>query len=128
MKKNKIKLSLIDDYINIVLIKNFFNNSFAAFDLTDEHTQKINNSKSLDLMLEKTYISLFEKLNLKDLSFDILTKELEQNNSLFLSTNQANIERVFNRTLLSLNSILNNLSSKLKQLKVSFNCENIAKN
>ena len=127
MKKKKIKLSLIDDYIKIILIKNFLNNSFSSFELNQDYVKELNVTKHILPILENTYNELFERLKLKDLSFDILTKELEQNNSLFLNTNSFNLEKTIANNSLILNNILNNLKSKLDQLKLNFSCEIFAK-
>ncbi|MBR4999008.1 MAG: hypothetical protein IKY10_03925 [Clostridia bacterium] len=124
MKNKKIKLSLIDDYIKIILIKNFLNNSFSAFELDQECVKELNYSKQLLATLENTYNQLFVKLKLKDLSFDILTKELEQNNSLFLNTTSLNLNKTITNNSLTLNTILNNLKFKLEHLKLNISCKN----
>ena len=127
MTKNKIKLSLIDDYIKIVLIKNFLNNSFSAFELNKEQTDQINHSKTLVCLLDKTYNSIFDKLKLNDLSFEILKKELSQNNILFLRTTASKLNQILNSNNLTLNIILKNLKIKLINLKVDFPYEIFAK-
>ena len=84
MTKNKIKLSLIEDYIKIVLIKNFYSNSFDDIDLSAESRKLLDNCKKLNQLLLSTYELLLDKLNLNDISLDILKQELKQNNLMFL--------------------------------------------
>lgn len=121
MNKNKVKLSLIDDYIKIILIKNFLNSTF-----NENNTgcvALLQNTQELDSQLEKIYEALFAKLKMNDLSFDILKKELKENNSLFLKTKQnnfLNLENTLNNSNLQLNVIFNSLKSKISNLKINF--------
>lgn len=112
MSKSKIKLSLIEDYINIYIINNFFSNDLTCFKNSNqiqENKTKINNLKVL-------YETIFEKLKLKDLSFLILIKDLKQNNSLFQCA-QKDQNKVENFIIATIKNILLNLPIKLKKLK-----------
>ena len=63
MTKNKLKLSLIDDYIKIILIKNFYNNSFKNFNINENTLSIMTETKQLNKSLEKFYDYLLTKLN-----------------------------------------------------------------
>lgn len=119
-KRNKIKLSLIDDYIKIVAIENFYNtlNDFS----NENFSTLICNIKQLDFELKTTYTKLIKKLKLNDLSFLILKKELSLNNSIFINeqkTQFSNLKSTIEKTSEELNQINNNLKEKMKLLKVS---------
>ena len=122
MTKNKIKLSLIDDYIKIVLIKNFYSNSFEEVDITDDNKTLMDTSKKLNQVLFSTYELLFEKLKLNDASLDVLKQDLEKNNLMFLqkqSQNFADLKEIFTKQIDLLNNINLNLKSKLNRLKIN---------
>lgn len=117
--KGKLKLSVIDDYIKIIVIKNLFNNSFSNTIINCK--EKFISTKMLDNRLEEAYIKLINKLKLNNNSFLILKKELEENNSLFLFAKEndfLNLEYVLDMANRDLNEIMDNLNSKLKMLKV----------
>ena len=127
MTRRKIKLSLIDDYIKIVQIKNFSNNSFDEFTLNEKSERNLTEIHNLSTLLEKTLESLFETLKLNDLSFCILKKELDQNNSLFFKTNSQNVEHNITISLLTINTIISNLKSNIDNLKINFHSNIFAK-
>lgn len=121
MTKNKLKLSLIEDYIKIVLIKNFFRNSFEGLNLSEQDKQVVDCSKNLNQILFSTYELLFERLKLNNLSLDILKQELEQNNLMFLeqkSLNFKGFKEVCTKNLNQLSEINSNLKPKLEKLKI----------
>lgn len=121
-KRKKIKLSLIDDYVKILLIKNFLNNSFENVKLTNITTLK--QTKELNLKLDEIYNQLFFKLKLNDLSLLILKKELKNNNILYLKEEQNSfltLENTIQKTYLILNDIFENLNKKLKFFKFKLN-------
>lgn len=112
MRKNKIKLSLVDDYIKIIIIKNFFNNqieniSTNCFDL-------LKSTQNLDIMLEKIFENLFEQLKMNDSSLALLKKELKENNSLFLTLKRNNFSDL-EKTLKTSNNLLINIMENLKK-------------
>lgn len=121
-KRKKIKLSLIDDYVKILLIKNFLNNSFENVKLTNITALK--QTKELNLKLDEIYNQLFFKLKLNDLSLLILKKELKNNNILYLKEEQNSfltLENTIQKTYLILNDIFENLNKKLKFFKFKLN-------
>lgn len=119
-KRKKIKLSLIDDYVKIMLIFNFCNNSFdnCVFSSTNEEFKKL---KNFNLKLKYAYEIILNKLKMNNLSLLILKKELKNNNSIYLKVLKNNFNN-FDQTLFSLNKLMNmihdNLSTKLKLLKI----------
>ena len=117
-KKSKIKLSLIEDYIEIMKIENFFSNSFVDIEFDKSIFKKCYN---LNCKLSKAYNKLFESLKMYDLSLLILRKELKHNNVIYNNLQLNNFKDI-NQTLLlllsSLNQTFKNLLPKLKQLKI----------
>ncbi|MBQ8615757.1 MAG: hypothetical protein IJ415_04250 [Clostridia bacterium] len=119
MKKQKLKLSLIDDYVQISLIKNFLNNNIQ---FTNESVGLMKSTQDLDNMLEQIYLSIFKTLKFDDPSFQILKKELHENNSLFLNTRNCdfkNLDKILNQCNLKLNQILHDLKLKSDKLKLN---------
>lgn len=122
IKKNRIKLSLIDDYIKIITMKNFLNNSFDDVEISStsslllEKLQKANNK--LENVLEK----LLTCLNLKDSSFAILKTELEQNNKLFeflQIKHFKNLEQILSSSYFELHKIDCSLNDKASALHIN---------
>ncbi|MBO5955117.1 MAG: hypothetical protein J6Q13_04060 [Clostridia bacterium] len=115
--KNKIKLSLIEDYIEIIKIENFFSNSFVDIEFDKSIFNKCH---SLNCQLSKIYNSIFENLKMNDLSLLILKKELKNNNIIFNNLKLNNFKNI-NQTLLLLHTDLNqtfqDLLTKLEKLK-----------
>lgn len=130
MTKNKLKLSLIDDYIKIVLIKNFYSNSFEDVDLNDESIKLMDSCKKLNQLLFSTYELLLEKLKLNEVSLDVLKQELELNNLMFLkekAENFSHLNELCNKNTKLLTAINLNLKTKLEKLKINPNnlfCKN----
>ena len=123
LNKNKIKLSLIDDYIKIIIIKNFFNNSYFEKVNTISCSHLIYTTQQLDFNLELIYNKIFDKLKLNNLSLIILKEELNSNNSLFLQlkkSNFINIANFISNLLKELTTIEQNLKQKTKSLKIQF--------
>ena len=80
IKKNKIKKSLIDDFVKISLISNFY---FSIKEVNSTNNAVIAENLNLALKLKKTYLSLITQLKLNDNSFNILICDLNKNNNLF---------------------------------------------
>ncbi len=115
--KSAIKLSLIDDYITISLIDNFYNNNFSC-----NLIPIIEKQKSLCLSLKKIYDKIFTLLNLKDISFSILEEQLSKNNHLyFQQANETfeNLEKTLSKNEMLLSNINTNLGKKLLKLKIN---------
>ncbi len=121
MKNKKIKLSLIDDYVHIFLIKNFLNNSFYEMENQLNCIDLIKSTQQLDCFLEKEYLKIIHQLKLDDTSFSVLQNELMTNNSLFLKLKKDNflsLESTLKLINIKLNSILNDYKIKLNKLKI----------
>ena len=120
IRRNKVKLSLIDDYIQIYLINNFCL-SVEKIKLTDEQFFLLNENKLACSKLNENYLYLFEKLKLKDLSLNLLLKDLKDNNMMFQKEKNNNFSTL-NHTLFetkkALELISTNLNSKLKLLNI----------
>ena len=117
-KRKKIKLSLIDDYIKILLIENFFNNPFESINCSKLFFE----TKNLSQTLKNKYDNLLNQLKLNDLSLLILKKELKENNNLYQhekTHNFTSLEKTLFQTKFKLDEISNNLTNKIKRLKVS---------
>ena len=117
MLKNKLKLTLIDDYVKLIIFNNFFNNDFKNITIC----QQIKSMKELNCELKNTYEKLFNQLKMKDYSFLLLKQQLKLNNLLFESQVQNNfkeIDKVINKIYSAQNQILEALKFKLDKLKV----------
>lgn len=119
LTKNKVKLSLIDDYIKIVLINNFFQNDILLNDLSLEG--KVTEIKQLNNRIKLIYEQLFDILKLNDTSLMILKNDLKQNNQMFtLETNSGfnHTPKIVEKAYNDLIDISQNLNEKLKVLRV----------
>ena len=120
-KKNKIKLSLIEDYISILFIKNFFENDFSSIPLSDQDKDIFLETKKQTNSLFIIYESVFKRIKMYDLSLLILKKELKDNNILYAQTqnkNFHNISQTINQFKQKLIQITNSLIEKQKLLKL----------
>ena len=120
-KKNKIKLSLIEDYISILFIKNFFENDFSSIPLSDQDKDIFLETKKQTNSLFIIYESVFKRIKMYDLSLLILKKELKDNNILYAQTqnkNFHNISQTINQFKQKLIQITNSLIGKQKLLKL----------
>ena len=116
-RKNKIKVSLIDDFIQISLISNFCC-SIERLNL-NQHQTLLKENSNLVYILNKRYMELIEQLKLNDNSFKVLVNDLNKNNNLFEKEKQANfchIEKTLKETKKVLTRIYAELDSKLKLL------------
>ena len=118
-KRKKIKLSLIEDYIKIILIKKFTENNFNEFLMDENSLTTLKTIKILSFNLEQIYINVFNELKMNDLSLLILKKELNNNNSLFFQNK--NIVSVLNNNYSIIKNIYFNAYEKFKLLKLKFN-------
>ena len=112
MLKNKIKLSLVDDYVKLVIFENFFNsyNSFAGIEVVQKRNQ---NSQ-----LRKVYDIMFEKLRMNDCSLLLLKQQLKANNNLSYICNKQTEQDIINKIFDSINQIEANLKDKIRLLKI----------
>lgn len=116
-KRKELELSLIDDYIKIIIARNFFDNMFNSN--ISEH-KNFQNTKLLTQNLEKIYDLILKKLNLDNLSLLILKKELKTNNSLYLiekNNNFINTIETTNKIFDVLQSIECSVANKIKHFK-----------
>ena len=114
--KSAIKLSLIDDYISIVLIENFCRNFHEL-----EEYEFVKSLKSSTEALKVVVDEILDLLHLKNDSFLILTEQLSENNNLYKQQkleNFQNLKDFCNRNLCLLNGINLNLKDKLLKLKI----------
>ena len=106
-RRKQIKMSLIKDYVFLMCVKNFCNNSFDDFAYV---LQPIKTLSEQNHLLFQTYNKIFEKLKMNDLSLLILRKETKDDNSLFLNEKQNNFETT-NETVKFLQTKQNNLNT-----------------
>lgn len=113
MLKNKIKLSLIDDYVKLVLFENFFNtyNISSSQEIASKHNQSTK--------LKRLYDIIFEKLSMNDCSLLLLKQQLKQNNELTKLCNEHTERDIFKKISENVDSIEQNLSYKMARLKIN---------
>lgn len=122
MTKNKIKLSLIDDYIKICLIKNFLSNNFDSFNLSPSYLNLLSELKQTNSILEHSYNLLIQKLNLNNESLLILKDEVSKNNrqfELIEKEGSNNVIKLIDESNKEINIILSSLDQKVEQLQLS---------
>lgn len=118
--RSGLKLSLVDDYIQIMLITNFCNNDFSI--INEQYLfNKIQTIKNGCNSLKTIYNKMFTLLKLNNASFAILNQQLTLNNSQFekeKKENFINLVFTFKHMENILYSININLNYKLKKLKL----------
>lgn len=118
-RKKQIKMSLINDYVFLMCVKNFCNNSFDCFTYENQQIKTLSEQNHL---LFQTYNKIFEKLKMNDISLLILKKETKHDNSIFLNEQQNNFIST-NETIKQLqakqNILTNELGNKLEMLKLT---------
>lgn len=118
--KTNLKLSLIDDYIQIVLIENFFKNEISTiFSSLSTNIHKIQKHCSL---LKSFYEKLINLLKLNNVSFLVLQKQLSLNNTLYEKeklNNFLNTPKIINQFEETLINISKNIKQKLTKLKLN---------
>ena len=116
IKKNKVKKSLIDDFVKISLISNFY---CSIKKINTLNNVLLTEDLNLALKLKKTYLVLITQLKLNDHSFKILMCDLNKNNNLFEKEKRSNYSNLINtleQTKKVLTQISIELDSKLKLL------------
>lgn len=119
MKLN-MKLSIIDDYIQIKLIKNFCNNDFSLF-CNNICIDRINKTKEKCITLLNLYEQIINTLKLDDTSFLVLKQQLEINNSLYLkeqTSSFVNLSKLCDSFETTIDEILKNIKDKLTKLQI----------
>ncbi len=110
MKKSKIKLTLIDDYIKLVTFGNFF--------MSYKDANIDSNMVALNRAVKMAYDTIFEKLKMNNVSLILLKQQLNQNSELFNLTKTETIEKLLTKIYSNINQIADSLSNKMEQLKV----------
>lgn len=124
MNKKQTKLSLIEDYIKIGIMKNFYSNDFSIFDLSTTQKEDISFLKNTASSLNILYEALLKQCKMTDASFLVLQNELSNNNVLFkhnLTNNQIGIDQIINNHKSQIEKIKTELCSKLNKLKICLN-------
>ena len=111
-KKNKIKLSIIEDYIQLLVIDNFFKNDFSCVVQLDKTLFAEVNKTHTFIMFQ--YNQTLEKLKMNDLSLLLLKQELKDVNHIYNRLEQNNFSNI-NLTLEELSKKLSTLSLSLKE-------------
>jgi len=124
LKRRKIKLSLIDDYIKIMIIKKIFHRSTLSLNFTSPQLEIFEKNKKLNEYLENIYLSLFSKLKLNDLSLLILKKELNSDTSFAIKEENSSVENI-SKFYYEIEKILKNLKEKVKILKINLKKDKI---
>lgn len=120
-KRKKVKLSLIDDYIKIIIVNNFYKNPINQNILDNDTINLINKIKLISENLKIKYDEIFEKLKLNDLSLLILKKELHSNNSIYNSFLKSNFNNI-QPTLIKIESTLKNILSDFQAKAMFLKC------
>lgn len=113
MTKNKLKLSLIDDYVKLVIFENFFN-TYNNLSFKEAISKRRQNTR-----LKKLYDILFEKLSMNDCSLLLLRQQLNKNNQLEMLCNQQTEKDTLKKIFNSINNIEKMLPEKLARLKIN---------
>lgn len=116
-KKNKAKLLLIEDYIKIILINNFFNNTSSLIKI-----ENLNLIKKQIEILKLSYELIFKTNRFDNLSILILKKELKNNNSLYnlALSNELKAKQFISNSIKDISTSLTNNLNIIKKGKVNF--------
>ena len=121
MNKRKIKLSLIDDYVKICLIKNFYFNDF--FNISLKQKNCIENIKITLLATSNIYDNIFKECKMNDVSLLVLQKELSENNNMFTHQlkDMGELDNLLIQHRNEISNIYTGLKEKLVKLKINMN-------
>jgi len=125
MRKSKVKLSLIDDYIKIFMLNHLFE-TIHENPFSQELKIEIENQHIKSFNLKSVYENIFQVLKLNNNSFLILKKDLEQNTSLLNKLQQDNFS-CLESFLVTTKQDLQNISYSLKEKLNKLNLLNIYK-
>ena len=120
-KKRQIKLSLIDDYVQILLIHNFLQNKFEKCEFDNDLIILLEELKQININLKSNYEKLIQFVKLDDISFLLLKRELKDNNHIFLLEKRNNFSFILKTIIIMKNKMLEisgNLNEKLKKLNI----------
>ena len=120
MRKNKIKMSLVDDYVKIGILNNLFEKLLTTA-ITQNTKDNIQKQIASSTQLKIVYDVLFELLKINDVSLLILKNDLNQNNALFYKLKQDNfshLDEIIKKASKDIDTIALNLKEKLKALNI----------
>ena len=120
-KKNKLKMSLVEDYIVIILAKNFFNNEFDFSSLSNQDKEMLKQNRKIVENLNNVYQNMFKQLKMDDLSLLILNKEIKESNSWYIHEKQnkfTSLPLTIRKITEKINTIEVSLHEKQKVLKL----------
>lgn len=118
--KTNLKLSLIDDYVQIVLIENFCKNKIST--ICSNLSTNIHKIQKHCSLLKSFYEKVINLLKLNNVSFLVLQKQLSLNNTLYEKeklNNFLNTHKIINQFEETLNTISKNIKQKLTKLKLN---------
>jgi len=119
--KEKLKLSLIDDYIKILSIENF--NLGVRKDILEEFDTNVYlQTKTLDLSLKTAYEFVFKKIKAVDMSYVILKREIESLPKVYdVGLDKETLKKNIHENFKYLKDINENLIKKIKKLSLAEN-------
>ncbi|MBE7076418.1 MAG: hypothetical protein E7374_00815 [Clostridiales bacterium] len=121
MIKEKLKLSLIDDYIKILSIENF-NLGVRKEILEEFDTNVYLQTKTLDLSLKTAYEFVFKKIKAVDMSYVILKREIESLPKVYdVGLDKETLKKNIHENFKYLKDINENLIKKIKKLSLAEN-------
>ena len=121
MIKEKLKLSLIDDYIKILSIENF-NLGVRKEILEEFDTNVYLQTKTLDLSLKTAYEFVFKKIKAVDMSYVILKREIESLPKVYdVGLDKETLKKNIHENFKYLKDINENLIKKIKKLSPAEN-------
>lgn len=112
-KKNKIKMSIIEDYIKLLAFENFFKNDFSIIDSNILNVDLLATTNQKFVVVFDNYNHTLKRLKMNDLSLLILKKELKDCNFLFLKQQETNFKNI--------NSTIHNIDIQLELLNFNLN-------
>jgi len=119
--KEKLKLSLIDDYIKILSIENF-NLGVRKEILEEFDTNVYLQTKTLDLSLKTAYEFVFKKIKAVDMSYVILKREIESLPKVYdVGLDKETLKKNIHENFKYLKDINENLIKKIKKLSLAEN-------
>lgn len=110
--KNKTKLAIINDYVQIRLIENFSNNNFSNL-ISKTESEKIKTLQELSSHLRNKFEQIINIMNLNDDSFVLLSTQLNLNNAQFNCVEPNNLTKTIDFASQKLNLIQNNLKKNI---------------
>lgn len=119
MLRQKLKLSLVEDYIKVVGLSSFCSNCLK--NSGQEYINSLSGIKILVDEIQKAYDKLLFKYNIMDVSLLVLKKELKENSSLQNAKSFDSVNSIENieKCKKSVKDIYVSLQQKLNKLSLS---------